>query len=98
LGEWRELNPRRPSQTTGHRFHFADPQSAKDQYVYKIRNWLYFFQGSTSGSIIDTSLFDAIDFNVCPPCESLLNQMKLFIKMVHHSNHIDWTWKRLFQL
>ena len=36
----------------------ADPKSANDQDDYTIRNWLGFFQGSTS--IIDTSMFGPI--------------------------------------
>ena len=40
----------------------ADPKSANDQDDYTIRNWLGFFQGSTS--IIDTSMFGQIDLEI----------------------------------
>ena len=40
----------------------ADSKSANDQDDYTIRNWLGFFQGSTS--IIDTSMFGQIDIEI----------------------------------
>ena len=40
----------------------ADPKSANDNDDYTIRNWLGFFQGSTS--IIDTSMFGQIDLEI----------------------------------
>ena len=40
----------------------SDPKSANDQDDYTIRNWLGFFQGSTS--IIDTSMFGQIDLEI----------------------------------
>ena len=40
----------------------ADPKSANDQDDYTIRNWLGFFQGSTS--IIDSSMFGQIDLEI----------------------------------
>jgi hypothetical protein len=40
----------------------SDPKSANDQDDYTIRNWLGFFQGSTS--IIDTSMFGQIDLEL----------------------------------
>jgi len=40
----------------------SDPKSANDQDDYTIRNWLGFFQGSTS--IIDTSMFGQIDIEI----------------------------------
>jgi hypothetical protein len=45
----------------------ADPKSANDQDDYTIRNWLGFFQGSTS--IIDTSMFGpiVIEITLAPP-------------------------------
>jgi hypothetical protein len=40
----------------------SDPKSANDQDDYTIRNWIGFFQGSTS--IIDTSMFGQIDIEI----------------------------------
>jgi hypothetical protein len=40
----------------------SDPKSANDQDDYTSRNWLGFFQGSTS--IIDTSMFGQIDLEL----------------------------------
>ena len=40
----------------------TDPKTANDQDDYTIRNWLGFFQGSTS--IIDTSMFGQIDLEI----------------------------------
>jgi hypothetical protein len=40
----------------------SDPKSANDNDDYTIRNWLGFFQGSTS--IIDTSMFGQIDLEI----------------------------------
>ncbi len=40
----------------------SDPKSANDYDDYTIRNWLGFFQGSTS--IIDTSMFGQIDLEI----------------------------------
>jgi len=40
----------------------SEPKSANDQDDYTIRNWLGFFQGSTS--IIDTSMFGQIDIEI----------------------------------
>jgi hypothetical protein len=40
----------------------SDRKSANDQDDYTIRNWLLFFQGSTS--IIDTSMFGQIDVEI----------------------------------
>ena len=40
----------------------ADPKSANDQDDYTIRNWLGFFQGSTS--IIDSCMFGQIDLEI----------------------------------
>ena len=40
----------------------SEPKSANDQDDYTIRNWLGFFQGSTS--IIDTSMFGQIDLEI----------------------------------
>ena len=45
----------------------SDPKSANDQDDYTIRNWIGWFQGSTS--IIDTSMFGQIDIEItlAPP-------------------------------
>jgi hypothetical protein len=40
----------------------SDPKSANDNDDYSIRNWIGFFQGSTS--IIDTSMFGQIDLEI----------------------------------